>query len=734
MVTLRASTAGRPSLRTQTSRTKTRRPGRASPSAFASSGCATCQPLLNTSTLTLPLLAKRAVKDPGRRSGRVGKAIGGAEIQVSGNMAGPLLYEQAGGPGAAAGAYNPPTMSSDTSSKQSTAAVALAAMGVVYGDIGTSPLYTVKEVFGSHHPVPVTPDNILGILSLIFWALTIAVSLKYVVFITRADNRGEGGIMALTSLALRKSAGPRQVWWMAALGIFGAALFYGDGVITPAISVLSAVEGLEVVTPAFKPYVVPITVAVILGLFFVQRRGTASVGALFGPVMLFWFSTLGLLGLLSIARHPEVIVAISPIYAWQFFADNRMLAFFTLGAVVLCITGGEALYADMGHFGRRPIKLAWFSYVFPCLYLNYLGQGALILDNPEAVKNPFYLMVPEPLLIPMVVLSTLATIIASQAVISGAFSLTKQAMQLGYTPRLHTVHTSEREIGQIYVPAINWTLLIAVIALVLGFRSSSALASAYGIAVTLTMMIDTILAFIVVRSLWQWSWGKAGLFLALFIVVDFSFFSANTIKIADGGWFPLVLGLAVFTLLATWKRGRQLLYEKLKQDSMPLDAFISSLAYGGPYRCEGTGIFMTTNPDGVPRAMLHNLLHNKVLHERVVLLNVKMEDVPYVPEIDRVEVRKLPEGFYQMFVRYGFKDEPDIPHAMDRCAEQGLVFDIMQTSFFLGRETIVPHHKPAMPLWREWLFAWMFRNAGSATEYFKIPTNRVVELGTQIEL
>jgi KUP system potassium uptake protein len=427
-------------------------------------------------------------------------------------------------------------------------------------------------------------------------------------------------------------------------------------------------------------------------------------------------------------------VAVNPWYALHFFLANSMLAFLALGAVVLCVTGGEALYADMGHFGRRPIKLAWFGYVFPCLYLNYLGQGALILDDPTAVKNPFYLMIPDLLLVPMVLLSTLATIIASQAVISGAFSLTRQAMQLGYSPRLHTVHTSEREIGQIYVPAINWMLFLAVIALVLGFRTSSALASAYGIAVTLTMMIDTLLAFIVVRTLWQWRGWQAGLFLGMFIVGDLAFFFANSVKIMDGGWFPLVLGFAVFTLLATWKRGRVLLYEKLKQDSMPLDAFISSLAYGGPYRCEGTGIFMTTNPDGVPRAMLHNLLHNKVLHQRVVLLNVIMEDVPYVPEIDRVEVRALPEGFYQLLVRYGFKDDPDIPRAMDLSEAHGLAFDMMQTSFFLGKETIVAHHKPAMPLWREWLFAWLFRNSGSATEFFKIPTNRVVELGTQVEL
>lgn len=626
-------------------------------------------------------------------------------------------------------------MSAETTrGRKATTAAALAAMGVVYGDIGTSPLYTIREVFGGHHPVPVTPDNVYGILSLVFWALMIAVSLKYVVFITRADNRGEGGIMALTSLALRTTGESRRGSWLAAVGIFGAALFYGDGAITPAISVLSAVEGLEVATPAFKPYVVPIALVVLVGLFLFQRKGTADVARLFGPVMLFWFATLGVLGVVNILHHPTVLEAVNPAYAWHFFAANKGLAFLALGAVVLCITGGEALYADMGHFGRRPIKQAWFGVVLPCLYLNYLGQGALILDNPEAVKNPFYLLVPEVLLIPMVVLATLATIIASQAVISGAFSLTKQAMQLGYSPRLHTVHTSEREIGQIYVPAINWMLLVAVVALVLGFRSSSALASAYGIAVTLTMMIDTVLAFIVVRALWQWGWLQAGAFLALFLVVDLAFFSANSVKILDGGWFPLVLGVAIFTLLATWKRGRYLLYEKLKQDSMPLAAFITSLGYGGPYRCEGTGIFMTTNPDGVPRAMLHNLLHNKVLHERVVLLNVVIEDVPYVPEIDRVEVHSLQQGFYQMLVRYGFKDEPDIPYAMALCVTQGLSFDMMQTSFFLGRETIVAQRARAMPFWREWLFAWMFRNAGSATEFFKIPTNRVVELGTQIEM
>jgi KUP system potassium uptake protein len=621
--------------------------------------------------------------------------------------------------------------------KSSLAAMGLAAMGVVYGDIGTSPLYTLKEVFSSsHHPIPVTPDNVLGILSLVFWALTITVSLKYVVFITRADNRGEGGIMALTSLALRtEKLNPRLFWLLSVLGIFGAALFYGDAVITPAMSVLSAVEGLEVATPAFKPYVVPISLVILVALFTIQPRGTASIGALFGPVMLFWFATLGGLGVWNVLKHPGVLAAINPWYALHFFLENGTMGFLALGAVVLAITGGEALYADMGHFGRRPIKWAWLVYVFPCLYLNYLGQGALILDNPAAIQNPFFLLVPGELLYPMVALATAATVIASQAVISGAYSLTSQAIQLGYCPRIQIKFTSEREMGQIYIPNINWLLLIAVVALVLMFRTSSNLASAYGIAVTLTMMIDTILAFVVVRAMWKWNWLQAGLFLTLFVVVDFAFFSANIVKVLDGGWFPLVLGIAIFSLLATWRRGRALLYEKLKQDSMPLDAFISSLAYGGPHRVEGLGVFMTTNPDGVPRAMLHNLLHNKVLHEKVVLLNVRVEDVPHVPEIDRVEVRALSEGFSQVTVRYGFKDEPDIPRALEMCESFGLRYEVMETSFFLGRETIVRAARVhEMVRWRQVLFTWMFRNAEAATAFFKIPSNRVVELGTQIEL
>ena len=619
------------------------------------------------------------------------------------------------------------------------AATALAAMGVVFGDIGTSPLYTMKEVFGGHHPLAVTPENVLGILSLVFWALTITVSLKYVLFITKADNKGEGGIMALTALALRTAnASPRVLWMMSALGIFGAALFYGDAVITPAMSVLSAVEGLEVATPLLKPYVLPITVAILIVLFVFQRHGTAAVGALFGPVMMFWFATLGALGLWNVIQYPSVLAAINPWYAVSFGIEHRGMAFLALGSVVLAITGGEALYADMGHFGRRAIKWAWFSFVFPLLYLNYLGQGALILNDPTAIQNPFFLLVPsEILLIPLVVLATIATVIASQAVISGAFSLTSQAMQLGYCPRIRVNFTSEREKGQIYVPNINWLLLLTVIIVVLGFRSSSNLASAYGIAVTLTMMIDTILAFVVVRALWKWSWPRAALFLVFFIVVDFAFFSANVIKILDGGWFPLALGFSVFALLSTWRLGRRLLYEKLQQDSIPLDTFIASLADGGPHRVHGTGVFLTASPEGVPRALLHNLYHNQVLHERVVLLHVASEDVPHVPEDERVRVEALAAGFHRVFVRYGFKDDPNVPQVMEMCAGLGLRFEMMETSFFLGRETVVTmpiSRRARMAYWRQILFTWMFRNADPATAFFKIPPNRVVELGAQVEL
>ncbi|CAI08171.1 potassium transporter Kup [Aromatoleum aromaticum] len=630
-------------------------------------------------------------------------------------------------PAAAAAAHAP-------APRRGIAGLAVAAVGVVYGDIGTSPLYTLKEVFNGPHAVPVTPQNVYGILSLVFWALVLVVSAKYVLFITRADNRGEGGIMALTSLVLRAVPPGRKAWVLSALGVFGAALFYGDGMITPAISVLSAVEGLEVATPAFRPYVLPIALAVLCGLFVIQRHGTGSVGRIFGPVMLVWFVLLAVLGIAGITLHPEIIGALDPRWALRFFADMPLVGWLSLGAVVLAITGGEALYADMGHFGRRPIKFAWFLVVFPSLYLNYLGQGALILDHPDNVRNPFYLLVPDALVYPMVAMATLATIIASQAVISGAYSLTRQAMQLGYAPRMRTIFTSEREMGQIYVPSINWMLLGAVVALVVGFRSSSALASAYGIAVTLTMMIDTLLAFVVVRALWGWGRLQAGLFLGVFLAVDVAFFSATTVKILAGGWFPLLVGALIFTLLTTWKRGRELLNRRLRTDTIPLDTFIRSMFNSPSPRVDGTAVFLTTWLEGVPRALLHNLVHNKVLHHRVVLLTVETADVPHVPDSERVAVEELDYGFYRVRVNYGFKDDPDLPAALVRCADFGLKFAMMETSFFLGRETLVSRVGSGMPRWREKLFIVMFRNAGSAADYFHIPPNRVVELGTQVEL
>nr|WP_244551756.1 potassium transporter Kup [Aromatoleum tolulyticum] len=627
-----------------------------------------------------------------------------------------------------------PTDAPDAHQRAGLAGLAVSAIGVVYGDIGTSPLYTLKEVFNGPHAVPVTVENVYGILSLVFWALMLVVSAKYVVFITRADNRGEGGIMALTSLALRVVPDGRKAWVLSSLGVFGAALFYGDGMITPAISVLSAVEGLEVATPAFAPYVLPIALVVLVGLFMMQRHGTNRVGAVFGPVMVCWFLLLAALGISGIRLHPEILGALNPVWALDFLADNPLLGWLGLGAVVLAITGGEALYADMGHFGRKPIKLAWFTVVFPSLYLNYLGQGALILDHPDNVRNPFYLLVPDELVYPMVGMATLATIIASQAVISGAYSLTRQAMQLGYAPRMRTIFTSAREMGQIYVPSINWMLLGAVIALVVGFRSSSALASAYGIAVTMTMMIDTVLAFVVVRALWGWGKLQAGIFLAVFLTVDIAFFSATTVKILAGGWFPLLIGAVIFSFLTTWKRGRAMLNSRIRTDTIPLDLFIHSMFTSPPPRVAGTAVFLTTWLDGVPRALLHNLLHNKVLHERVVLLKVHTADVSHVEEKDRIEVEEVDYGFYRLHLTFGFMDDPDIPAELARCAEHGLVFETMETSFFLGRETIVRRMGSGMARWRERLFIVMFRNAGSAADYFHLPPNRVVELGTQVEL
>ena len=622
---------------------------------------------------------------------------------------------------------------SSSSNKSRFNSLALAALGVVYGDIGTSPLYALKEVFGSpHHPVPITPDNVLGILSLVFWALMMVVSGKYVLFIMRADNRGEGGIMALMALALHNAKEGRRRNIVVMLGLFGAALFYGDGVVTPAISVLSAVEGLHVITPAFDPFVIPLALAVLIFLFAIQRKGTATVGKLFGPVMLLWFGVLTVLGVINILAEPSVLRALNPVWAMSFLAANPKLGFLSLGGVVLVLTGGEALYADMGHFGRKPIQLAWFGLVLPALLINYFGQGALLLSNSAAVENPFYLLAPEWALLPLVILSTMATVIASQAVISGAFSITMQAMQLGFSPRIKAMYTSESEMGQIYIPGINWLLLASVIALVLGFGSSSNLAAAYGIAVTGTMLITNLLVFVVARNQWGWKLWQAFFCVLPFVLIDLAFFSANSIKLMDGGWFPLVFGLAVFTVLSTWKRGREVLHEKLGQDSIELAPFIESLSLGGATRVPGTGVFLTGRPQGVPRAMLHSLKHYKVLHERMMIVTIRVFDVPYVPEIDRVEVHDLGESFWQITIQYGFKDEPDIPAALAMCDHFGLEFDMMDTSFFLGRETLIPRSGKEMAYWRVLLFTTIFRNASSLPDFFKIPANRVVELGSQV--
>ncbi len=615
------------------------------------------------------------------------------------------------------------------------AVLALAALGVVYGDIGTSPLYAMKEVFAGNHPIPVSEANLFGALSLFFWALVIVVSVKYVSFIMRADNRGEGGIMALIALALHDVQNkPGQARAVAIVGILGAAMFYGDGMVTPAISVLSAVEGLEVAAPALHAYVIPVTLVVLFLLFFVQKSGTARMGIAFGPVMLVWFSVLGLIGLYNIVEHPHILHALNPAYGVEFLLANKAMALVAMGNVVLAVTGAEALYADMGHFGRKPISRAWFAFVLPALVLNYFGQGACILAAPEAAKNPFYLSAPDWALYPLIALATLATVIASQAVISGAFSVTRQAMQLGFVPRMEVQHTSEKEQGQIYLPGVNWGLMVAVMILVLGFRSSNNLAAAYGIAVTGDMVITSLLATVVVARSWHWGWLRAAALFSCFLAVELVFLAANVLKIPDGGWFPLVAGIAVFVLMTTWKRGRKLLSDRLKGERLELAPFIDSLAMSMPTRVPGTAVFLNADPKGVPHALLHNLMHNKVIHERVVLLSVQFFDLPYVPDIDRVEVKRLKENFWSVVIQYGFKDDPDIPAAMERCAEAGLECTSLDTSYFIGRETLIPKLGSDMAFWREKLFIALFRNAGSATAFFKIPSNRVVELGTQVVL
>jgi KUP system potassium uptake protein len=611
----------------------------------------------------------------------------------------------------------------------------IAAIGIVYGDIGTSPLYTMKEVFSEEHGIALTHTNILGVVSLILWGLILVISLKYVTLVLRANNRGEGGIMALSALAMSSvGTGSRWHYPVMLLGMMGAGLFYGDGVITPAISVLSAIEGLEVATPALKPYVLPLTVTVLVALYSLQSKGTAGIGKFFGPIVLVWFAALATMGVINIVHYPAVLAAFNPLHALDFMLHNGWFAFFALGAVVLALTGAEALYADMGHFGKKPVRLAWFSVVFPALALNYLGQGALLMSTPAAVTNPFFQQLGPWSVYPLVVLSTMATVIASQATISGAFSVTQQAISLGFLPRMRVVYTSEREMGQIYIPLVNWVQLTVVLLAVVGFGSSGNLASAYGIAATATMTTTTILTFFVVRYKWKYSVLLAALATGFFLTLDVTLLAATSLKIVSGGWFPLALSALMVTIMLTWKNGRELVFNNLKKHAIPLNDFLQSLFYGPPHRVDGTGIFFRAEGDGVPHAMLHNLLHNKVLHQRIVFLTVFNQDIPTVRLEDRVKVEPLGHECYQVNVYYGFKDERDIPLALAMCAMHGLEFEMMETSFFIARQTVISTVGGGMARWREALFATMSRNARDAADYFRVPTNRVIELGTQVEI
>ena len=619
--------------------------------------------------------------------------------------------------------------------KSSLAALTLAAVGIVYGDIGTSPLYTLKTIFDPVHGLHLSTPNLLGIVSLIFWGLTMIVSLKYVTLVLRADNRGEGGIMALMALALNSvTRTSRWHYVLMVLGVFGATMFYGDSVITPAISVLGAIEGLEVATPGLEKYVVPLTIIVLVGLYSVQRHGTAGIGRWFGPVMVVWFAALAVMGVINIVQAPVILHALNPLHAFEFMLRERMIAFVALGAVVLAFTGAEALYADMGHFGKKPIRVAWFMVVFPALALNYLGQGGLLITHPEALENPFFHQLGSWSVLPLVLLSTMATVIASQATISGTFSMTRQAIALGLLPRMRVMHTSESEIGQIYIPAVNWLQLIVVLLAVVGFGSSDKLAGAYGIAVTATMFATTILTFFVIRYRWHlplWlCFGATGFFM----VMDIMLFSASTLKLLHGGWFPLLLGAVLLTIMLTWKRGRELVFENLEKHAIPLDDFLQSLFVAPPDRVAGTAIFLRGETDGVPHALLHNLLHNKVLHDRVVFLTVHIREEPYVPDSEQVEVVPLGHNCYQLNVTYGFKDEANIPDILRLCAAKSLEFEMMETSFFIARQTVISVPGQGMMPWREHLYVAMQRNARTAADYYQIPTNRVIELGTQVEI
>ena len=620
----------------------------------------------------------------------------------------------------------------ETSGRRRFLLLCLASLGIVYGDIGTSPLYALRECFYGEHALPPTPANVLGVLSLILWSLILIISVKYLILILRADNRGEGGILVLATLV---SEVARRAKWLLFLGLFGAALLYADGMITPAISVLSAVEGLHVATPLFDPYVVPVAIAILVVLFIFQSRGTTGVGRVFGPVTILWFVALAILGIQQIVRVPEVLGAINPLQAFQFFTRNGGSGFVVLGAVFLVVTGGEALYADIGHFGTAPIRATWFAVVLPALTLNYFGQGALLLANPDAAANPFFNMAPAWALYPMVGLAAAAAVIASQAMISGAFSLTMQAIQLGYMPRLRVQYTSERVIGQIYVPIVNWALMLSSIGLVLGFRTSSGLAAAYGVAITTTMLITTILLYVVATRRWHWPLALALPVAAFFIIIDIAFFGANMIKIAHGGWFPLLISTSILFLMLTWRKGRRILRQHLGDICLPLDAFLPGIKDQSIRRVPGTAVYMSGNRAGTPLALLHNLKHNKVLHEQVVLLTVRTEEIPFLANPrDRLAVEELEGGFWRVQVHFGFMEKPDVPAALETLKEPRLRFDPMRTTYFIGRETILATRKLGLSAWRGSVFAWMTRNAGDVTSYFCLPPNGVVELGARVEV
>lgn len=632
-------------------------------------------------------------------------------------------------------AARPVTLPQEEMPKRALAALSLAALGIVYGDIGTSPLYALRECFHGPHAIAVSPLNVLGVLSLIFWSLVLVISIKYLAFILRADNRGEGGILALAALVTpMQASGQTRRRIIIMLGLFGAALLYADGMITPAITVLSAIEGLEVATPLFAPYVIPLTILILVILFSFQSRGTAHVGKVFGPLILAWFLVLLALGLWRLAQYPSVLAAINPAYAVRFFQENQWAGFLVLGTVFLVVTGGEALYADMGHFGERPIRLTWFSIVLPSLLFNYFGQGALLLTHPEAAVNPFYRMAPDWALYPLVALATGAAVIASQAIITGSFSLTLQAIQLGYSPRLEIRHTSDKLMGQIYLPVVNWLLMICCIALVLGFGSSSRLAAAYGVAITVTMVITSLLFFVLIKEHWRWNLALALLVAGVFLSIDLAFFGANILKIADGGWFPLLAAGLIFLLMTTWRQGRQILSARMKRRLIPLELFVAELLSNPPLRVPGIAVFMTGNPIGTPPALRHNVKHNHVLHETVILLTVETAEVPHVRSANRVAIECVGEGFWRINITYGFMNDPDVPRELRRAREPGLDLTGGEISYFMGRETLLPTDNPGMARWREHVFVWMSRNAQPATQFFRLPPDRVIEVGVQVEL